>query len=191
MKKLICIVLFGHLFTSYVEAQNLNTHDNFQTLEEWYHQGENVTWGEIKGSYTGRSLFKHTPNSWQPSILTHISISHGGPGFPEQIIFSPMYKFSRSDYEYYDNITPKNLQSLKTSLHEYKHSFYNFRENPTVAIDVDIDLNDAPTDVMSIKRYGDYLILRSVNARTMYRNGHLYKKGETWFIAYYFKKVGP
>ncbi len=166
------------------------------TVLSWFDQGQNVTWAELKGSYSGRCFGVTEQDKPYQALLTYMPVANSdGPGFPHG---SPLLFNVRFIHwgENMDELSEKRLNEFKTELRNYWSKIYStLTENPTVTELYGDEPDGTPKSrdnhKVEFKKFNEYFISKTtilISGRSI--GGRPLKPGDVLKACYFFKRVG-
>lgn len=190
--------LFLSLAPFMVTAEETPNETIFSVLQSWYDKGQDVTWNQIKGSYSGRCYLVKNPDNPRPYILTYVDAkNNNGPGFPPQLpqlVQGIRYADSSIPTDAYDNISKKDLKKFQDFMRTQIANSAGFTDTPTVAQKTDMEPNFRPDFLDEYRRYDQYIVNRMtllISQNLNFGDGNFYAKaGDVIVMCYYFNQVG-
>lgn len=166
-----------------------------EVILSWFDQGQNVTWAELKGSYSGRCFRMDEPNNPKNAFLSYMSVPKSdGPGFPHGLPL--LFHVYTSLYENFDEASEARIQKQKSQVRDYWYQLYGTpSEVPTVnqpyGFEPDSRVPFRLTAKVEFKKYGTYFVSRNTATATGRIVGNRWlQPGEIFTACYFFKKLG-
>jgi hypothetical protein len=168
-------------------------------LESWFQQGTPLSFAEFKGYYSGRCFSRNDKNKPIAAMIGYFSDNSkhddAGPGFSEpnnpkiggladlNLSFAPNYFDDESKAEAQKNdLISKGLAISERVSH--------YIETPTLSYTFDWEPNGNPDEKHEFKAYNGYIIDRwSALITQSYGRQGAFKRGDTIFMCYFFKKL--
>jgi len=163
------------------------TSDKFQQLVDLAHQGQSVSFSDVKGAYTGRCydmVNRNVPKN--SALLIAQYTTNDGPLFPtEEVIIEGGYVSGPAD-----QLDSKSKEEITSMLMSLKGQYSSVIENPLSVV-----MNDTETTSHSLTYFKsqNYIVgLMTANQdQTIYvrHDGQItVKKGDVWAVCYYFNR---
>lgn len=173
------------------------------TVLSWFDQGQEVTWAEIKGQYSGRCFDLSTPADAAPHNLVYMNQNrNNGPGFPEDfpqlLLINRWADADKQHSDYYDNPPPKDWRTfhdaLRSAASQLTRHFSNMGNAPTFHMNIDFEPNGRVDVSREFRKFNDYIVTRDTNLIEQYipmiKGQRLWVEAEQpFFTCYFFKKV--
>ncbi len=166
--------------------------DIFSELKSWFDNGENVSFEEVEGFYSGRcynTQHRSTPGNSLLGIYKKEIDNDNGPAFPpfyiKRIVEGGRADEAANFYDEFEGVKSEleNIWDEHSDIEDYEGTI-----SSTLGATPD-------SSKLVIKRAGEYLVLGYIaqsDAKINPRLGGVFNvsSGEFWLACYYFKKLG-
>lgn len=171
----------------------------FNEILDWYDNGKEVSFEDVKGGWSGRCFAKVDPNAPLNDILVSFDDNPAGPAFPSNKYLGLMCYPSKAPNFYDDYDIEKDDNAVVQILRETiakKQIQQITSDNGTLTWTLDLEPNQRRDIKYFVRRYKDFIVVRGDNliennslySQTLQRTISGVKKGP-WTACYYFKNL--